>query len=330
MSFTETAVSGGIGTQCQGITMAFESQRLHGSPTGAWLNLYTRHASVAAVGVLQINHGLAEHAARYGRFAEFMAQQGFHTYAHDHRGHGHTKADDAPLGRFAARDGVAKVIADVDAVHRLIAAEHPGLPVILFGHSMGGIIALNYLLRHPEKIRAAAIWNANFSAGLLGRLAQALLAYERFRLGSDMPSRLLPKLTFQAWGKATPGRRTDFDWLSRDAAEVDKYVADPLCGWDASVSLWQDLFEMIFFGADDRNFSGLRKEIPINLVGGATDPATNGGKAVKALAGRMRAMGFSNLVSTIYEETRHESLNELNRGPIMEDFVAWARRAVAA
>lgn len=300
------------------------------SPSGARLNYYVQPAMTAAIGVLQINHGLAEHAARYGRFAEFMGARGFHVYAHDHRGHGHTKADDAPRGSFGARDGVAKLMADVDAIHQLIAAEHPGLPVILFGHSMGGIIALNYLLRHPGRIKAAAIWNANFSAGLLGRLAQALLAYERFRLGSDVPSRLLPRLTFEAWGKAVPDRRTDFDWLSRDSAEVGKYVADPLCGWDASVSLWQDLFEMIFFGADDRNFSTLRKEMPINLVGGESDPATDGGKAVKALAKRMRAMGFSNLVSTIYEETRHESLNELNRDLIMDDFAAWARQAVAA
>lgn len=278
--------------------------------------------------MLQVNHGLAEHAARYARFAEFMATQGFHVYAHDHRGHGHTTAPDAPLGRFAAHDGGAKVIADVAAVHQLIASEHPCLPVILFGHSMGGIIALNYLLRHSDTVHAAAIWNANFSTGLLGRLAQAILAYERFRLGSDMPSRLLPKLTFQAWGKAVPGHRTDFDWLSRDAAEVGKYIADPLCGWDASVSLWQDLFQMIFFGADDSNFASVRRDLPINLVGGEHDPATDGGKAVIALASRMRAMGFSNLVSKVYAETRHESLNELNRDLIMEDFAAWAKRAV--
>ncbi|RUM99812.1 alpha/beta hydrolase [Pseudaminobacter arsenicus] len=309
--------------------MAFHNQRLHTSPSGARLNLYVQPAATAPVGVLQINHGLAEHAARYARFAEFMAAHGFHTYAHDHRGHGHTTATDAPLGRFAARDGSAKVIADVAAIHQLIASEHPGLPVVLYGHSMGGIIALNYLLCHSDTVQAATIWNANFSAGLPGRLAQALLAYERFRLGSDMPSRLLPKLTFQAWGKAVPGHRTDFDWLSRDAAEVGKYIADPLCGWDASVSLWQDLFGMIFLGADDSNFAAVRKDLPINLVGGEQDPATAGGKAVTTLASRMRAMGFSNLVSKVYAQTRHESLNELNRDLIMEDFAAWARQAVA-
>ena len=106
---------------------------------------------------------------------------------------------------------------------------------------------------------------------------------------------MLPRLTFQAWGKAVPDHRTPFDWLSRDAAEVDKYIADPLCGWDASVSMWRDLFGFVFDGADDTKFSGIRKTLPICLVGGEKDPATGGGKAVSHLAGRLRRMGFSNL-----------------------------------
>ena len=147
---------------------------------------------------------------------------------------------------------------------------------------------------------AAAIWNANFSAGLLGRVAQAILAYERFRLGSDMPSRMIPRLTFQAWAKQMPDRRTEFDWLSRDPAEVDKYVADPLCGWDASVSMWSDVFRFVFFGADDRNFESVRKDLPFNLVGGEKDPATDGGKAVHDLAERMARMGFSRVTTRVY------------------------------
>jgi alpha-beta hydrolase superfamily lysophospholipase len=304
--------------------MPFDRQTKLASPTGALLNLCAKTAKGPARAVVQINHGLAEHAARYARFADFLSAHGYHAYAHDHRGHGFTTAPDAPPGRFAGRQGGEKVLADVAAVHDHIADLHPGLPVILFGHSMGGLIALNFLFRHASRIHAAAIWNANFSAGLAGRTALALLAWERFRLGSDVPSRLLPKLTFQAWGKAVPGHRTPFDWLSRDPAEVQKYIHDPLCGFDASVSLWRDLFGFIFEGADDANFAGVARSLPVHLVGGARDPATDGGKAVERLAGRMRKMGFSNLVSTIYADTRHESLNDLNRAMVMEAFVEWA------
>ncbi|WP_245461581.1 alpha/beta hydrolase, partial [Mesorhizobium sp. M6A.T.Ce.TU.002.03.1.1] len=267
--------------------MSFSQQRVLRSPTGAALNLYVKRAEGRPRAAIQINHGLAEHAARYVRFATFLGERGFHVYVHDHRGHGATKAPDAPLGQFAQSDGGAKVIADVAAVHDLIAGEHPGLPVIVFGHSMGGLVALNFMLAHSGRLRAAAIWNANFSAGLAGRAALAILAWEKFRLGSDVPSRMLPRLTFQAWGKTVPYHRTPFDWLSRDAAEVDKYIADPLCGWDASVSMWRDVFGFVFDGADDANFSGVRKTLPICLVGGEKDPATDGGKAVSHLAGRL-------------------------------------------
>ncbi len=301
----------------------FDEQRKLNSPTGAALNLYVKKAAQPARAVVQVNHGLAEHATRYARFADFLAGRGFHVYAHDHRGHGETTAPDTPPRMFARRDGAAKVIADVVAVHDLIAGDHPGLPVILFGHSMGGQIALNFALHHPGRIAATAIWNTNFTAGAAGRLARALLAWERFRLGSDMPSRLLPRLTFQAWARQIPDRRTEFDWLSRDPDEVDRYIADALCGWDASVSMWRDLFDLIFFGADDRNFAALPRSLPLNLVGGASDPATDHGKAVTNLAARMKRMGFSNLKSTIYAQTRHESLNEVNRHTIMEDFVRW-------
>ena len=303
--------------------MPFDGRRSVASPSGAALNLYTRRADGPVRAVVQINHGLAEHAARYARFADFLAGHGIASYAHDHRGHGFTTAPDAPAGRFGTPAGGGKVIADVQAIHALIRAEHPGVPVVLFGHSMGGLIATNYLLDHPGSVQAAAIWNANFAAGLLGRAALAMLAWEKFRLGSDVPSQMMPRLTFQAWGRQVPDHATPFDWLSRDAAEVRKYIDDPLCGQDASVSLWRDLFGFVFAGADDAGFDSVPRTLPINLVGGEKDPATDGGKAVTHFAKRLHRMGFSNLKSTVYAETRHESLNEVNREAVMRDFSAW-------
>lgn len=297
------------------------------SSTGATLNLYSSLAD-KPVGVVQVNHGLAEHASRYQRFAEFLKPHGFHLYAHDHRGHGSTKAPDAPARVFAPIGGIDKVLADIASVHDLIAERHTDLPVICFGHSMGGQISLNFTLRNSGRIAGLACWNANFTAGLTGLTARALLAWERFRLGSDVPSRVLPKLTFQAWARKFPDRKTEFDWLSRDEAEVAKYVADPLCGWDASVSMWQDIFELIFRGADDSNFSAIRRDLPISLIGGEHDPATSGGKTTRALDKRLAAMGFTDVSCRVYDKTRHESLNEVNRETVMEDFVQWAKTAI--
>ena len=303
--------------------MSFDDRRTLASPTGAALSLHAGLARAPARGVVHINHGLAEHAARYAPFAAFLNRRGYHVYAHDHRGHGFTRAPGAPRGRFAAQDGVDALIADVNAVHDLIAQEHAGLPVVILGHSMGGMIALNHVLRHSPRLHGAAIWNSTFQAGLPALAARALLAWERFRLGADVPSRLLPKLTFEAWGKAVSGRRTMFDWLSHDPRQVDAYIADPLCGWNGSVSLWLDLFRLARNGATDANFANVRKSLPLHLVGGAHDPATAGGKSVEHLAGRLRRMGFTDITSTIYPGMRHESLNEIGRERIMGDFAGW-------
>jgi alpha-beta hydrolase superfamily lysophospholipase len=301
----------------------------HSSPTGATLAVRHVPATITPRAVVQINHGLAEHAARYQRFARFLAARGYHVYVHDHRGHGATRAPDSIPGAFASRDGASKVIADVAAIHALIGERHPGLPVVTFGHSMGGLIALNFAETHPAASAALAVWNSNFNAGLAGRAGQAALRLEAFFKGSDTPSTILPKLTFQAWANAMPDRRTDFDWLSRDPLEVDLYVVDPLSGWDATVSMWQDVFRLIYAGADAANLAKLPKALPIHLIGGAEDPATDKGEAVNWLAEQMQKSGLSDVTVEILAGTRHETLNEINRDQSMDSFAAWLDSRIA-
>jgi alpha-beta hydrolase superfamily lysophospholipase len=280
-------------------------------------------ASAPERGILLISHGLAEHSARYNRFAKVMGLQGFHVYAHDHRGHGATQSADAPFGRYALANGPQKVVDDITAICKLARTEHPDLPVILFGHSMGGLIALNAAEEHPDLYDGLAVWNSNFNPGLAGRAALLILAAERMLKGSDVPSTILPPLTFGAWGKSIDGHKTPFDWLSRDEKEVAAYIADPLCGFDASVSLWIDLFKMTFAGASGERLRRLRTGLPIHLVGGGQDPATNQGRAITWLAKRLERQGFSNVTTQIYPEMRHETLNEKGREGPVRDFAAW-------
>ncbi|MDZ5698142.1 alpha/beta hydrolase [Chelativorans sp. M5D2P16] len=302
--------------------MGFDTATTLETPTGATLRLYTRRPQRPPRAVVQINHGLAEHAGRYARFADFLTERGFAAYAHDHRGHGHTTAPGAPLGSFGPEPAAGKVVADVLAVHDRIGEEHPGLPVIVFGHSLGGMIALAFLARHGARADAAAVWNAPTGGRLPAHAARTLLAWERFRLGSDVPSRLMPRFTFQAWARAVPDARTPFDWLSHDGAEVDAYIADPLCGWPPTIAMWRTIFAIDLAIAD--GLAAIPKDLPIHLAGGAEDPVTARGRAVKQLATRLKRTGVSNLETRIYAETRHESLNELGRTRIMQDFSRWA------
>ncbi|MCP8893845.1 alpha/beta hydrolase [Shinella daejeonensis] len=302
------------------------------SPSGATLALRHAPAGAAERSVLLVSHGLAEHGGRYAAFAARMAAEGLHVYVHDHRGHGHTAAADAPVGRFARRDGASRVLTDMHAVRDYAAARHPGLPVLLFGHSMGGLLALAYAGHHPAALDGLAVWNASFEPGLAGRAALAILAIERMLKGSDVPSAWLARLTFEAWGNAVPGHRTLCDWLSHDPAEVDAYIADPLCGFDPSVSLWRDILRLAYSAAAPAALARLPKRLPIHIAGGDEDPATDYGRAITALARRLKKSRLEDVTTVVYRGCRHETLKEIRslRDPAVDALAGWCRRVTLA
>ncbi|PCI05529.1 MAG: hypothetical protein COB78_02735 [Hyphomicrobiales bacterium] len=294
------------------------------STTGANLNLYVALARNPAKGIIQINHGMAEHGARYERFCDFLNEHGYHAYVHDQRGHGHTKADDAPLGVFAKRDGWQKVLEDVNFINTHIRQRHMGLPVICFGHSMGATIALAYAQTYPDTIDGLAVWNSS-ETGFMPGLLRQLLKVERMFKGSDVPSMLAQKLTFEEWNKKFAPNRTQFDWLSHDEAEVDKYVADPLCGFPVCVGLWIDLLSGLSETARSEAIAKIPANLPINLRGGGDDPCSSMGKAATKLDVALRQSGHTNIDVKIIPDTRHECLNEINRNETMNDFTNWLR-----
>jgi alpha-beta hydrolase superfamily lysophospholipase len=304
------------------MTQEFVERELE-SPTGARLKLHSLLPDGRVRAAVQINHGMAEHSARYARFAKALAGAGFAVFAHDHRGHGTTTAPDAPRGVFGDENGFDLVIADVDAVNRHIRSRDVDTPVVVFGHSMGAIIALNYALRHAARTDALACWNAGVETGLMARASKAILGTERLLRGRRALSGLARSLTFDTWNKQFRPNRTGFDWLSRDGAEVDKYIADPDCGFDVSVGLWLDLLEGIFYGGDNSKLSRLARELPVHVQGGADDPCSNRGRDMAHLARRLEAAGLKDVTSVLLPETRHESLNEVNRDTTTAGFIAW-------
>ncbi len=293
------------------------------SPTGAKLALYAWDNVKNTKGVVHINHGMSEHSARYDRFATALNAAGYMVYAHDHRGHGKTTAPDAHQGLFARTDGAAKVIADVNAVNSHLRETFNTLPIILFGHSMGAIIGITYCIQHSRRIDGAALWNSGVDGGALLFVYRTLLAIERMFKGSDVPSAVARKLTFETWNKEFKPNRTEYHWLSRDEAEVDKYIADPLCGFDTCNGLWRDLTDMIKAASSDYELKKIRGDLPFNLVAGGKDPCSVHGKAVERLANRLRALNVSDVTCAIHPDNRHETLNELNRDQATADFIKW-------
>ena len=300
----------------------FKSEKVT-STTGAKLRLYVAEIDdKKAKGIVQINHGMAEHGARYERFCAFLNANGYHAYVHDQRGHGHTKAADAHTGVFAKRDGWQKVLEDVAFVNAHIRDKHPDLPVVCFGHSMGSTIALSYAQKHPETIDALAVWNGS-ETGFAPAFLRQLLKVERMFKGSDVPSLLARKLTFEDWNNKFKPNRTEFDWLSHDEAEVDKYVSDPLCGFPVSIGLWIDLLTALAQTANAEAIARIPTDLPINLQAGGDDPCSSNGMAATKLGDILRKSGKTNISSRVLADTRHECLNEINRDETMKSFTDW-------
>lgn len=302
--------------------MAFAKTSLE-STSGAILNLYQKKCDGRAKAAVMILHGMSEHAGRYQRFANALGKAGYCAFAHDHRGHGETKADSAPQGVFAKNAGAAKLVEDALNVNRHIREHHPDLPIILFGHSMGAIIGLNYCIRHSGSIAGAALWNSGVDAGVLLKIYRLILMAERMFKGSDVPSTIARQLTTATWNRKFSPNRTTSDWLSRDEAEVDKFVNDPKCGFALSIGGWLDIARLINEGANNALLSNIRPELPMHLLGGEADPCTDNAKAMVRLTQRLNEAGIKDITCRVVPEARHETLNELCRAEETKNFIAW-------
>jgi alpha-beta hydrolase superfamily lysophospholipase len=264
-------------------------------------------------------HGLGEHADRYARFAAAAVECGYAVCAHDHRGHG--RHAEHP-GHFAVSKGWNRVVNDVDVVNGFVRQTLPGIPVVLLGHSMGSYIAQNFAMYHSERL-AGMILSASTWPSRLKLLPAFIIAHiEAWRLGASANSRLLHKLGFSDFNKPFSPARTDLDWLTRDEDEVDKYIADPLCGGPYTCGLWRDLFGGLLQIYSDNSLRRISSELPILITGGELD-AVGGDKGMGRLATRYAQTLHSRLKVRIYPEGRHEMLNEVNRDEVTRDWLDW-------
>ena len=272
--------------------------------------------------IVQVCHGLAEHAERYGRFAQAANAAGYAVYAQDHRGHGRTGQASGQRGVFAERDGWDTVVADLHTVGKRIRADHPGLPVFLLGHSMGSFLARAYAIRHGREIAGLVLSGTAMDPGLLGKVGGGIAAVIGKARGRATPSKLLDTMSFGKYNAAFKPNRTDYDWLSRDNAEVDRYVADPECGWVASAGMFQDLVGGLSLVNRDAEVRLIPADLPIALFSGELDPV-GGRTAVTAVAAQLRRVGVVDVTTHVYPGARHEILNETNRDEVMGDILEW-------
>lgn len=297
-----------------------ENQFTFAARDGANMFVYRWRSQISPVAVVQIIHGLAEHAGRYRRMAEQLTAAGYAVYASDLRGHGKSAHSTQDLGFFAEHDGWRKCLDDLWQLHQLIAAENQRVPVLLLGHSMGAALARQMMAEHGSAFAGVVLSGASGQPTPLAHVGRLVARLEKLRLGPRGKSTLIRTLTFDAFNKPFQPARTRFDWLSRDLAEVDKYVADPLCGFDASVQLWMDLLDA--WPRIAKSCAGVPRDLPICVISGGRDPVSDGTKTLQPMLAQYRAAGFK-VQHKFYPEARHELLNETNKEEMIEDLLSW-------
>lgn len=290
---------------------------------GTSLHTYRWLPDGAPKAVVQIAHGMAEHAGRYARFAEALTGAGYAVYANDHRGHGHTAPVGPDHGYFADKHGFATVVTDLHALTDVARSENPGLPIFLFGHSMGSFLARAYAAEYGSELAGLVLSGTAGDQGALGKVGRAIAATESKLRGRRHVSPVMDKLSFGQYNAAFKPARTNFDWLSRDRAEVDKYVADPLCGNTFTSGFYVDLLDGLSHIHNPATTAKVPKGLPIHLVSGSKDPVGNNTKGVEHVARQYREAGVASVTTRYYLEGRHELLNETNREEVTRDLIAW-------
>jgi alpha-beta hydrolase superfamily lysophospholipase len=272
---------------------------------GAQLGAYRALPHGPPKGVVQLSHGMAEHLGRYERLARSLNAAGYAVYGADHRGHGRS-AEVHGLGSFGP-GGFQSVVDDMAAVSALARREQPGTPLILLGHSMGSFASQLYLLHYADNLSALVLSGTAAMDELLANGPPAGL--EAFNAGFEP--------------------RTGFEWLSRDEAEVDAYVADPLCGFALDEASMQSMFGLGVGARSDPRLADVRKFLPVYVISGEVDPVVGPGQTfARALIGSYRAAGLSRIEHRVYPGGRHEMFNETCRDEVEAELIAWLDKAV--
>jgi alpha-beta hydrolase superfamily lysophospholipase len=260
-------------------------------------------------GVLQVAHGMGEHALRYRGPLQPLLDAGIAIYANDHRGHGRTAPSKEALGDFG-NGGFAALVDDMAILSRRIRAENPGKKLILMGHSMGSFAAQIYVVEHSDLID--------------GYILSGSAAVERLVPPKEASGNVLMSMN------TGPKPRTPFDWLSRDDAEVDKYIADPLCGFSVNDDSRKSMFAAATAALDPAKLETIRKTLPMYIFAGDKDPVNADLTRLLPLVERYRALGIRDIATDFYPGGRHEMLNETNRDEVVANLKNWIERVIAS
>lgn len=273
--------------------------------------------------VLQIVHGMEEYIDRYDEFARFMNEREICVIGNDHLGHGQSVSDGVVHGYFGLEDIATVVVRDVHRLKKIVQKELPDVPFFILGHSMGSFITRNYICRYGSGIQGAVIMGTGYQPPVVlgcGKFVARTLALFH---GWEYKSALLQRMAFGAYQKRIDQPLTDTDWLSANAGNVKRYNEDPLCGFGFTVNGFYTLFEFVERAQSASLRKRIPKELPMFFVAGSEDPVGNYGEGVRKAYSLYQKAGIQDLSIKLYDEDRHEILNEDDREQVAQDIYEW-------
>ena len=274
-------------------------------------------------GIVQIAHGIAEHIGRYEDFMAFLAENGFAAVANDHLGHGETSKNNVEKGLFALKNGWTYAVDDMARLHDLMSKEYHDMPYILFGHSMGSFLARTYAIRYPDKFDLLILSGTGHQSKAL-LFGGCLMADTLCRVkGAGAWGDTLNKVAFGSYCDRIENPRTPCDWLSRDEAVVDRYMADENCGFVCKNGLYRDMMHGIRFIMDPKNLERMDRTKPVYFMSGKEDPVGDYGEGVERAYKAFCDAGCTDVKMKLYPGGRHEMLNEINRDEVYRDILTW-------
>ena len=285
-------------------------------------NLWLPSPNIEIKAFLQILHGMAEHSDRYARFAEYLNKLGFAVFAADHRGHGATASEDE-LGWFAESDGWNRIADDAFELANYITSQYGVNTTFLLGHSMGSFLARTVMVQRPDFYTGVIIMGTGCGKGIVGKIGKLLCKREIRKNGSKSPGITMNKLSFGSYNKQFEPTATDFDWLSRDAKEVEKYVKDDKCGFLCSNGFFYDLLTGVEFANSRANAEKLPKDLPLLIISGEMDPVGDFGRGVRKVYDLYTGAGVVDVTLKLIPGARHEIINETNRKEVYEILANW-------
>ena len=275
------------------------------------------------VAVVQLAHGMTEYIDRYAAFAEFLAAHDILVVGNDHLGHGQSVQSDDDLGYFAEENGDRVLVQDMLKIIRMTKKEYPDLPYIMFGHSMGSFLTRLFICCHGSEVGGAIICGTgNNPAGLM-KAAMGICRIMAKKKGWRYRSDSLYNIMFGVFNKRFAPTRTECDWLSRNEASVDAYVADEKCGFRFTLNGYYNLFMSMWKVVRKEYLERMPKDLPVLFISGDKDPVGGDGKGVQAAVKQFKDCGMKDVECILYEGDRHEILNELDRETVYADVLQW-------